>query len=375
MLLTMLPMSLLAQKVEVGNYEFKMVEDIEAQPVQDQNITGTCWSFSTLSFIESEIKRNKGIEVKLSEMWIVRHSYIEKAKRYVRFHGKLNMAQGGNFHDVTTIIDKYGIVPQIEYKGLNYGTDNHEHSELEAMLQAMCNVVIANKNRELSTSWLDAITATIDAYLGTPVEKFTYEGKEYTPKSFVDYLDFDGSDYVSITSFTHEPMYEQFILELPDNWMHKSSYNVPLNEFMELMTVALDEGYSMAWGADVSEKGFQHRKGVAIVPVGNWDGVSRTKVDSVVAEPAKQEKITPEMRQEGYDNYTTTDDHGMHITGYAKEKSTGEVYFKVKNSWGTKSNDCGGYFFASESYVAYKTINVMVHKDALPKAMKKKLKL
>lgn len=369
-----LPYVLFAQKVDVGNYSFKMEKDVDTEPVQNQNITGTCWSFSTLSFIESEVKRRKGIDVKLAEMWIVRHTYIEKAERYVRFHGNVNMAQGGAFHDVTAMIDKYGIVPQSEYSGLNYGTDNHVHSELESVLKAMCDAIIKNKNRKLSTAWRGAIAATVDAYLGAPVENFTYNGKKYTPKSFAAYLDIKEDDYVVLTSFTHQDMYDQFILELPDNWMHKTAYNVPLDEFMSSVKTSLDRGFSLAWGADVSEKGFSHRNGVAIVPVGNWDGIkSRKQIDSVLKQPAAQEKITASSRQEAYDNYTTTDDHGMHIVGYGREKNSGELYYKIKNSWGTKSNECGGYFYASESYLAYKTINVMVHKDALSKSLRKKM--
>lgn len=360
-------------KQAVGNYNFKITNSIDAQPIQNQYRTGTCWSFSALSFIESEVKRQKGIDVKLSEMWVVRNTYIAKAERYVRMHGHVNMAQGGAFHDVIAMIDKHGIVPQSEYKGLDYGTEKHIHSELEAVIKAMCDAIISNKNGQLSASWKDAITATVDAYLGAPVERFDYKGKSYTPESFADYLAIDEDDYIALTSFTHQEMYDDFVIELPDNWMHEEVDNIPLDEFMEVMRSAVKEGYSFAWGADVSEKGFSHRNGVAVMPEGGFDNLTRAQADSVVKHPGKQMQYTAALRQEGYDNYSTTDDHGMHIMGYAEETNTGEMYFLVKNSWGLKSNECDGYFYASESYVAMKTINILIHKDAVPKKILKKL--
>lgn len=375
--LMVIPFTLLAQKkVEFNDYELRAVKDLDAQDVQNQNRTGTCWSFSTLSFIESEVRRMKKMDVKLSEMWIVRHTYIEKAERYVRFHGNVNFAAGGAFHDVTAMIDKYGIVPQSEYEGLDYIVDGdkrmHNHGELNTMLQAMCDAVIKNKNRKLTGSWKKAIVAVIDSYLGAPVKNFTYNGASYTPESFRDYLGIVPEDYVILTSFTHQPMNESFVLELPDNWMHETAYNVALNEFMRSMEYSVNKGYSIAWAADVSETGFSHRNSVAIVPVGEFDGLSNKQVDSVLKAPVKQANISVEKRQAGYDNYTTTDDHGMHITGMYRDQN-GTLYYKVKNSWGDDSNKCGGYLYASEAYVKYKTIDIMVHKDALPKDIKKNL--
>lgn len=370
-----LPLSVFAQNtVTVNDYNFSMVKDIEAQPVQNQNITNTCWSFSTLSFMESEVKRIKGMDVKLAEMWIVRNAYIEKAERYVRFHGNVNFDEGGAFHDVTAMIKKYGIVPQEAYTGLQYGTDEHYHAELRDVLRAMCESIVKNPNRTLTTAWKDAIIAVVDAYLGAPVQKFEYNGKSFDPMSFTKYVGINTDDYVVITSFTHQPMYKQFILELPDNWMHATAWNVSLDEMMETMNNALNSGISVAWAADVSETGFSHRNGVAVVPVGNFKGLKRDEIEPLLKKPNPQEVITAEMRQLAYDNYQTTDDHGMHITGIYKEKNGG-TYYKVKNSWGQKSNDCDGYLFASESYMRYKTIDIMVHKDALPKGLSKKLDL
>lgn len=377
-----LPLALLAQEtVQVNEYEFTKVNDVDVQPVQNQFRTGTCWSFSTLSFMESEVKRIKGMDVKLAEMWIVRHTYLEKAERYIRFHGNINFEAGGAFHDVTAMIEKYGIVPQSEFPGLSYGSEKHNHGELNSVLKAMCAAIVKNPNRTLTTSWKKAIEGVINAYLGEPVTTFKYDGKTYNPKSFAKHIGIVASDYVILSSFTHQPMHKEFILELPDNWMHETAYNVTLDEFMSSMNGALDKGYSIAWASDVSEKGFAHRNGVAVVPVGNWMDLKTEEIKEMLKKPMVQEKVTAEMRQLGYDNYQTTDDHGMHITGVYKDQN-GVRYFKVKNSWGLEnswkqegqqSSDCDGYLFASEAYVRYKTIDVMVHKDALSKSLKKTL--
>ena len=373
MMAVVMPITLLAQKkLEVKGFELRQLKDVEAQDVQNQNRTGTCWSFSTLSFLESEVKRLSGKEVKLSEMWIVRHTYIEKAERYVRFHGNVNFDAGGAFHDVTAMIKKYGIVPQSEYTGLGYGRDKHYHGELNTVLKAMCDAIIKNRNGELTTAWQKAIASVIDAYLGDPVTEFTFEEKTFNPMSFRDYLKINPDDYVVLTSFTHQPMNEPFILELPDNWMHEVAYNITLDDFMSTMDYSIDRGYSIAWAADVSESGFRFRDGLALVPENGFKGMSKTQVDSALKSGAVKEKqIGVGERQAGYDNYTTTDDHGMHITGMYRDQN-GNLFFKVKNSWGDQ-NECDGYFFASEAYVKYKTIDIMVHKDALPKTLKKKL--
>lgn len=372
-IILLFPFGLMAQ-VEFNGYKIKMIKDAEAKAVQDQGRTGTCWSFSTLSFLETEVQRMKEIDVKLSEMWIVRHTYLEKARRYVRFHGNVNFDAGGAFHDATAIIDKYGIVPQEYYPGLEYGTEEHNHSELNKALQGLCDAIIKNPNGKLSTAWFAAVEGVIDAYLGEPIKDFRFNGATYTPKSFAEYLGIDGDNYVVLTSFEHQPMYEDFVIELPDNWMHETAYNIPFEEFKDLFTEVLDKGYTIAWAADVSEAGFQHRQGVAVIPEGGFEGVNRREVADYVANPMEQEEITPDMRQEAYDNYETTDDHGMHISGYGREKN-GDIYFKVKNSWGDESNESGGYLYASYAYVYLKTVDIMVHKDALPKKMRKQLDL
>lgn len=366
-----------------GHYFFDVVKDIEANDVQNQNRTGTCWSFSALSFMESEIMRMGKGKHKLSEMFIVRMAYIDKAEKYVRMQGKLNFSQGGAFHDIPYVIKKYGIVPEEVYKGLNYGLEKHNHSEMESMLKAMCDAVISNRQGKLTTAWKTAFEGVLDAYLGELPESFEYQGKSYTPQSYAKSLGLDMDDYITLTSYTHHPFYETFILEVADNWIGGSVYNLPLDEFMTSIDNSLMSGYSIAWASDVSEKGFSFKNGLAIVPEDDaslkMKGKDNKHFSNAGAErtgnqfdtPGEEKEITQEMRQEAFDNYSTTDDHGMHFTGIVKDQN-GTKYYIVKNSWGTK-NDCDGYMYASQAYVKYKTMDVMMHKDALPKAVKKKL--
>ena len=367
-----------------GNYLFTVKKDIEANEVQNQNRTGTCWSFSALSFIESElIRMDKGTH-KLSEMYVVRKAYEDKAENYVRMHGTANFSQGGAFHDIPHVIKKYGIMPQEAYKGLNYGLENHNHSEMEAVLKNMLDAVIKNKQGQLTTSWKAAFNAVLDAYLGPVPETFSYQGKEYTPTSFATSLGLNMDDYVVITSFTHHAFYEHFVIEVPDNWIWARAFNVPLDEMMQIQKDAVMNGYSIGWAADVSEKGFSFRDGLAIVPEDEsklkssgkdnkyFNNAGAKKEGTQFDNPGPEKTITQSMRQEAFDNYLTTDDHGMHFTGIVSDQN-GREYFIVKNSWGTDYNDCDGYFYASMPYVALKTINFMVHKDALPKDLRKKL--
>ncbi|MBT8326582.1 MAG: C1 family peptidase [Bacteroidia bacterium] len=367
-----------------GNYIFTVKADIEANDVQNQSRTGTCWSFSALSFMESElIRQGKGTH-KLSEMYVVRKAYEDKAENYVRMHGSANFGQGGAFHDIPYVIEKYGIMPQEAYKGLEYGMENHNHSEMESILKGILDAVIANKQGNLTTSWKKAYNAVLDAYLGTIPENFEYKGKSYTAKSFSESLGFDMDDYVIISSFTHHPFNDDFVLEVPDNWIWEEVYNIPMEEMMDAMKHAVLNGYSIGWAADVSEKGFSFRDGLAIVPEDesalkakgkdskHFNDAGAKKEGTQFDNPGPEKEITQEMRQEAFDNYKTTDDHGMHFTGLVTDQE-GNEYFIVKNSWGTKYNDCDGYFYASMPYVAYKTINFMVHVDGLPKSLKKKI--
>ena len=368
-----------------GGYLFTKVNNLDATPVQDQNNTGTCWSFSALSYFESELLRmGKGTQ-NLSEMFVVRQSYIDKADKYVRMHGKSNFGQGGGFWDIPYVLKNYGIVPEEVYNGKNYGGgEKHNHSELEAMLTAIVKTVTDNPQKTLTTSWKKAYTSVVDAYLGAVPESFTYQGKKYTPKEYANSLGLKMEDYVAISSYTHHPFYQPFILEVEDNWAAQPVFNVPLDDMMAVVNNAISKGYTVAWATDVSEKGFSFKHGLAIVPEDEttvakkgednkqFNNAGADKTGTPFDAPCKEKEITQQNRQEAFDNYSTTDDHGMHITGIFKDQ-TGKVYYHVKNSWGTKNNDCDGYLFASEAFVKYKTMDIMIHKDALPADLKKKL--
>lgn len=372
-------------KPESG-YDFKVVKDLAATPVQNQYRTGTCWSFSALAFFESELIREGKGEKNLSEMYVVNHTYKDKAERYVRMHGKTNFGAGGAFTDVAYVWQKYGMVPEEVYSGLKNGAKNHNHAELDNILTAYVDAVIEEKQKKITPNWKVGYDAVVDSYLGEVPEKFEYEGKEYTPKSYAEELGLDMDDYVSLTSYTHHPFYVPFILEIPDNWLHLQSYNLPLDEMMEVMNQAIMNGYTFAWGADVSEKGFAFREGLAILPEDeetinvkgrdseHFNDAGAEKISNAFEEPVKQVEVTQEMRQEGFDNWETTDDHGMQITGIVKDQN-GDKYYIVKNSWGTKYNDLDGYFFASEAYVRLKTMNIYLDKNAIPKDIAKKLSL
>ncbi|MGQ8338305.1 aminopeptidase C [Sunxiuqinia sp. A32] len=375
-------------KQEEG-YQFTDLKILPDTPVKNQNRSGTCWSFSGIGFLEAEMLRLGKPEVDLSEMFIVWHTYDEKAVKSVRLHGNLNFAAGGAFHDVTNMIKKYGIVPEQIYTGLNYGEEMHVHGEMDRVLKDQVDAVILNRNKKLSTAWKDALRSTLSSYLGEIPESFEYEGKEFTPKSFAkDYVGLNMDDYVEISSYTHHPFYSKFIIEVPDNWMWDQVYNVPLEELEAIINYSIANGYTVAWAADVSEKGFNtSKKGVAVVPeadleemsdaeIAKWEDLSEKEKEEQLyklEKPGKEKVITQEMRQLEFDNYQTTDDHGMLIVGTAKDQN-GALYYKVKNSWGDY-NDYDGYFYASKPYVEYKTMSIMVHKDAIPKDIRKKLNL
>ena len=380
-LMLALALSLYAQdNKEAEGYKFTELKRLPATSVKSQDRAGTCWSWSTISFLETEMMRLGKDSVSLSPMFIVWHTYHEKADKYVRMHGKLNFGQGGASADVTWAIKNYGIVPLDIYKGLNYGENVHVHGELDGILKAYLDVVVSNPNRKLSTAWKRGYDGILDAYLGEIPEKFTYKGKEYTPMTF--YKEATGLN--SLTSFTHHPFYTQFALEVPDNWIGEMSYNIPLDELMDVLDKAIDKGYSFSWGSDVSEKGFS-RDGIAIVPTADikdmsdaeitkWVSLSKKEQDAQLYKfdkPGKEKEITQEMRQEAFDNYQTQDDHGMHVVGKAVDQ-TGNKYFVVKNSWGDY-NKYHGYLYVSYPFLAYKTTSILIHKDALPKDLKKKL--
>jgi len=370
-------------------YQFTSIKEIPVTSVKDQYRSGTCWSFSGLGFLEAELLRLGKPEVDLSEMFVVYHAYSDKAEKYVRLHGNLSFSAGGAFHDVTNVIKKYGIVPEEVYTGLNYGEEKHVHGELDRVLLENVKAVVENPNKKISTVWQESLNSTLNNYFGELPEKFNYKGKEYTPQTFAsDFVGLNMDDYVEISSYTHHPFYSKFMIEVPDNWSWDEVYNVPLNELDEIIDNAISTGFTVAWAADVSEKGFStSQKGVAVVPVVDKANMTDAEISKwekqkekerneelyKLSKPGVEKVITQEMRQIDFDNYQTTDDHGMVIVGTAKDQA-GNLYYKVKNSWGDY-NDFGGYFYASKPYVKYKTMSVMVHKDAIPKNIRKKLNL
>jgi bleomycin hydrolase len=356
-------------------FKFTTVVNAEATSVKNQGSSGTCWSYSAGSFIESEMMRMGKKPVDLAEMFTVRNMYIDKGEIYVRMHGSSSYGQGGALHDPIDLMAKYGALPQDAYPGLSYGSSVNQHGELEAMLKGMLDVVIAAKNGgKLTSSWKTAITRTVDAYLGDVPEKFTYEGKQYTPQSFAkEVVGINASDYVELTSFMSDPYYQKVTVMVPDNWTYKQSYNVQLNDMTDIIDNALKKGYTVAWATDVSEKGFSWKNGIAYIPAKKYEDMTKEEKDALFAKPMPEMEITPELRQQAYDNYETTDDHGMQITGIAKDVN-GKEYYIVKNSWGTK-NDYEGYLYVTKNFVKMKTTSFMVHKDAIPSAIKKKLSL
>lgn len=359
-----------------SGYQFETVIDLEATAVKNQGRSGTCWSYATTSFIESEMIRNGKEPVDISEMFTVRMVYLDKAEKYVRLHGHLNFGQGGALPDVMYVLKKYGAVPQEVYEGLEYGGEINNHGELESMLKAQLDMVIKNPNKTLTKSWKKAFNATLDAYLGEYPEKFMYNGKEYTPRTFADeVIGLNPDDYVQLTSFTHKPVYEEVVIEVPDNWTWDKSYNVPFEDLSRVVDYSLENGYSVSWATDVSEKGFSLKNGLAIVPSIDYNDMTDEQRKAMFDKPDNELKITAELRQEGYDNYSTTDDHGMQITGLVKDQ-TGNEFYVVKNSWGDRENDFKtGYLHVSKPFFEYKTISVLMHKEALPKDVKKKLNL
>ena len=370
------------KKGSAPEYEFTVIKENPISSIKDQHRSGTCWCFSALSFLESEIMRQKGYDnIDLSEMYVVGKSYHDRAIKYVRLDGHLNFAAGSSFGDVLHVIRDYGIVPQEVMPGLNYGTEKPEHFEMDAALKGYVDAIVDNPNKTLTTAWLNGLDGILEAYLGKAPEEFTVNGVTYTAESYRDWLGINPDDYVSITSFTHHPFYSSFPIEVCDNWRWDYSYNVPLDEMMEIMYSAIENGFTIAWASDVSEKGFT-RNGLGTMPVEKeeaagdsdqekWIGKDTEKPEAATVEFPEEMTITQELRQDGYDRKTTTDDHGMQIYGMAKDQN-GTLFFMVKNSWG----DAGKYkgiWYVSDSFVRYKTMNIVVHKDAVPKSIRKKL--
>jgi aminopeptidase C len=370
-------------------FRFTTIDSIGITPVKDQNRSGTCWSYSAIGFLESElIRMGKGI-YDLSEMFVVHHTMVDRAEYVVRMYGNAQFAPGGSTYDVIYCLKNYGLVPQSVMPGIQYGSTPADtlpvHTELDAVAGGIVDAITNNsKIKKLTPAWKKAISAVYDTYLGACPQTFVYEGKEYTPKTFVEMLGLKADDYVSITSYTHHPFYTQFALEVPDNWRMDQMYNVPMEEMMAIIDNAIAKGYTLGWAADISEIGFT-RKGIGVVPdadkgadltgsdAARWLGLSETdKRDELTKKPLPEKIITQAMRQEAYDNWETTDDHGMQIFGTAKDQN-GKRYYMIKNSWGTQKSNYHGIWYVSEAFMQYKTNNVLVHKNAIPKEIRKKL--
>ncbi len=368
-------------------FKFTDITTIKTSPVKNQNKSGTCWSFSAISFLEDEIIREKGEVLDLSEMFTVRLCYSEKADRYVRLYGSSAFSPGGSILDVLYILEKYGIVPEEVYPGIEYGEEKHSHGELHAVLEAYLKAVVTKPNKRISTAWRKGFESILDAYFGELPETFDLNGRSYTPQSYAESLGIKADNYLAVSSFTHHPFYSPFGLEVADNWLWGRYQNVPLDELKAIVDNAIDMGYSVIWAADVSEKGWKWRKGYAVLPkiktkedfegeeLARWEKLSETDREDEMYDlkgPVPEMEVTQQTRQEMFDRQETTDDHGMVIIGKAVDQE-GNRYYKVKNSWDTNQL-YDGYIYVSEAYFLAKTVSILVNKEAVPAAIAEKIK-
>ena len=370
-------------------FKFTDVKINRTGSVKDQNKSGTCWAFSGLSTLEDNVMRKGGPELDISEMYLVRNAYIDKAKKFMRMNGQINFAQGGSWADVLDMTRLYGAMPEEAYTGLNYGEEKHSHYEMAEALEAYLRAVLSRgtKNKKLSTAWLPGFVGILDAFLGKVPETFTYNGKTYTPTQWAAEMGLEPDNFINVTSYTHHPFYESFALEIPDNWAWSKSMNVPMDEMQRIVDYALDKGWTVMWAADVSEGGFKWNKGYALLPddkdkkdmtdteLSRWVKLSDKDRESSkydIKGPVKEKTVTQESRQKTFDNFETTDDHGMVIVGTATDQE-GNKYYKVKNSWDTNQL-YDGYLYVSMPFFLEKTLGVGVHKDAIPADIKKKFK-
>ena len=354
------------------NFKFTEVINLGTTSVKTQGSSGTCWSYSTNSFLESEMIRLGKQPVELSQIYSARNVYVEKGINYVRMHGAITLGDGGALHDVINMYKKYGTVPREVYTGLNYGTDKNKFGEMAALIEGVLSAVVKNQNGELTPNWQKAYAAVIDSYLGKVPENFNYKGKNYTPQSFAkEVVGINPDEYIEMSSFTNTPYYQKTTMMVPDNWSLDQVYNVKLNDMTDVIDNALKKGYTVAWATDVSEKTFSWKNGVAYVATKKFDDMTAEEKADLFNGPKAEPEITPEMRQAAFDNYTTTDDHGMHIIGLAKDQ-TGKEYYIVKNSWG-ETNDYKGFLFVTKNFVKYKTTALLVNKGGIPAEIAKKL--
>ncbi len=355
-------------------FKFDEIIGLENTTVKNQASSGTCWSYSTNSFLESEMIKAGKRPVELAQIFSARNVYADKADNYVKMHGAVTWGDGGACHDVINMYAKYGAMPQSLYTGLNYGTSKNKFAEMQEVLKAMLDAYVKNPNGKLSPNWKNAFNAVMDTYLGEVPETFKWEGKTYTPKTFAQQVvGLNPADYVELSSFTDKPYYQQNILMVPDNWSLDKVYNVKMNDITNIIDHALKNGYTVTWATDVSEKYFSWKNGVAYVPEKEFEDMSDEEKADIFNGPKPERLITPEMRQQAFDNYSTTDDHGMHIVGLAKDQN-GREYYVVKNSWGT-TNDYKGYLYVTKAFVQYKTTAFLLNKNAIPKDLRTKMSI
>lgn len=357
----------LSFSLQAQEYQFTPIKTIDALPVISQDKTGTCWSYSTISFIEAEILRTTGKKIDLSEMYNVRHTFFDKTENFIFRRGKAQLDQGGLAHDVINSISKHGIVPIQEYSGLTTADEKHNHSELTEVLKRIASAYSENPGKKLSPHWRQTINSVLDIYLGKVPQEFLYEGKKYTPLTFLSYAKINPESYLSLTSFINQPYYQPFILNIPDNYSNGSFYNIPLDELIETIDHALENGFSIALDCDVSEPTFSGKHGIAVIPANETDN------KAILTEIKPEKEITAAYRQQEYENFNTQDDHLMHIVGKVKDQNN-TVYYKVKNSWGSENLGNEGYIYMSVPYLKLKTISIMLHEDGIPKKTIKKLK-
>ncbi len=360
-------------KARKDAYAFTPVVQLKTTPVKNQAATGTCWSFATTSFVESELIRMGKDEVALAPMANVRFAYPRKAGNFVRYSGLANFGPGGQAHDVMRAIREYGFVPEGAYEAMHIGEERHNHGEMDSVLRGMLDAVVARRGRKITPAWPQAFDAVLDVYLGPLPGAFDYKGKTYTPKTFVESMGFHPDDYVEFTSFAHHPFYAKFDLEVPDNWSKDLYWNVPVDDLIRITDYALENGFTVVWDGDVSEKSFGSKLGVATIPMeDDFDPESEKGREALAAGPIKEKAVTQDMRQATFDNQTSTDDHLMHITGAARDQ-TGARFYYTKNSWGVKDMKYGGYWYMSTPYFRLKTIAIMVHKSAIPPDIRAKI--
>jgi len=374
-----------AQPQNAFDLEFTTVKEAPITSIKNQYRSGTCWCFSALSFLESEVIKAKGLKEEaypdFSEMFIVRNAYHDRAVKYVRLDGKMNLAAGSDFGDVLEVIRTYGLMPQGAYSGMNYGTDLPVQGEMDAALKGYADAITKNPNRKLTPAWQKGFDGILDAYLGAIPQEFTFDGVTYTPESYRDAMGINPDDYIGLTSYTHHPFYTSFAIEVEDNWRWSQSWNLPLDEFMAVIDYAVDNGYTVLWGGDVSEKGFT-RDGFALLLAEKpaetsgsdqerWVGKAGGRLDA--PKSIEEEVVTQETRQEMFDNKLSTDDHGMHLFGTAKDQY-GNKYYLIKNSWG-ETGKYNGIWYMSVPFCQAKALNIVVNKNAIPKEIRKKIGL